>query len=101
MNECPQYQEYQGRESVLATIATMRRWGLPALHVLVTSHDVFDIRQSLNPQVGQDVTVKNPNVDKDIANYVNYKLTTDPGLRQWKGDHAEIQDALTERAQGV
>lgn len=98
LNECPRHQK---RTGVLATITTMREWDLPALHVLVTSHDVFDIRQSLNPQAGQEVTMKNPGVDKDIDNYVYYQLTTDPGLHQWKSDRAEIHAALTERAQGV
>ncbi|KAJ5157603.1 NACHT nucleoside triphosphatase [Penicillium canariense] len=98
LDECPHHKE---RETVLAFIATVRQWGLPALHILVTSHDVIDIRGSLNPQEGQDVTMKNPNVDKDMANYVYHQLTTNPNLEQWKDNHVEIQAALIERAQGV
>ncbi|KAJ5674507.1 uncharacterized protein N7477_004441 [Penicillium maclennaniae] len=45
--------------------------------------------------------MKTPGVDKDIDNYVYHQLTTDPDLHRWKHDRAEIQAALTERAQGV
>jgi hypothetical protein len=89
------------REIVLATVATMRQWALPSLHILVTSRDVVDIREALTPQRGQEVTMTNANVERDIANYVSFQLATNPNLRQWKNDGAEIQAALAERAPGV
>jgi hypothetical protein len=98
LDECPQNEE---RESVLDSIATMRQWSLPALHVLVSSHDITDIRQSFNPQPGQAVNMRNPGVERDISNYVFHELTTRINLSHWKNDYLQIQALLNERAQGV
>ncbi|CAI7588667.1 unnamed protein product [Penicillium pancosmium] len=98
LDVCPQYEK---RDRVLESIATMRKWSLPALHVLVSSHDITDIRQPLNPLKGQEVNMKNVNVDRDISKYVYHQLTTDRHLSQWKADRVQLQATLEERTQGV
>jgi hypothetical protein len=79
----------------------MQQWGLPGLHLLVTSRDEVDIRQSLAISDDQDISMKNVEIDKDIVNFVSYQLKNDPKLQKWKERHSEIQDRLTEKAQGV
>ncbi|KAJ5650642.1 uncharacterized protein N7484_004365 [Penicillium longicatenatum] len=89
------------RDSVLSAINAMQQWGLPGLHLLVTSRDEVDIRQALAISDDQDISMKNVEIDKDIVNFVSYQLNNDPKLQKWKERHSEIQDRLTEKAQGV
>lgn len=89
------------RKHVLATIAAMRKWKLPGLHILAMSHDVPDIRQSLKPQVGEDVTMKNSSVNEDISKYVRGTLENKINLSHWRYEIDTVHDELIERAQGV
>ncbi|KAJ5998783.1 hypothetical protein N7451_006593 [Penicillium sp. IBT 35674x] len=98
LDECPRDSK---RDNVLSAINTMQQWGLPGLHLLVTSRDEIDIRQSMAISGDQDISMRNVEIDKDIVNYVAYQLNNDPKLQKWKGRHNEIQDRLTEKAQGV
>lgn len=88
------------REDVLRGIETIRKWGLPSLHLLVTSRNDLDIRESLNPSPDQVLWMKNPEIDRDIARFVSNQLNDDPKLQRWKALHSDIQAKLTQRAQG-
>ncbi|KAL3431916.1 hypothetical protein BDV09DRAFT_198273 [Aspergillus tetrazonus] len=90
-----------GREDVLKTIETMRNWNLPGLHLLTTSRDEFDIRQSLQTPPTAEVMMRNAATDNDISNYVFYRLSHDPSFQKWKARHGEIQETLNRKAQGV
>ncbi|BDD62495.1 hypothetical protein MAP00_007463 [Monascus purpureus] len=90
-----------GREGVLEAIETIRKWDLPGLHLLVTSRDLLDISQSLNPSHGQAISMKNPGVNRDIAIFVSDQLKEDQQLQRWKARHSDIQEQLTQHAQGV
>ncbi|CAG7989484.1 unnamed protein product [Penicillium nalgiovense] len=89
------------REGVLDTVQTIRQWGLPTLHLLVTSRNEMDIRLSLKVPSSQDISMKNPDTDTDIQNFISYQLRNDSKLRQWKSRHEEIQEKLASKAQGV
>jgi hypothetical protein len=43
------------REGVLDAVQTIRQWGLPTLHLLVTSRNEMDIRLTLEPPSSQDI----------------------------------------------
>ncbi|KAL4769179.1 hypothetical protein BDW60DRAFT_210265 [Aspergillus nidulans var. acristatus] len=89
------------REHVLRAIQIMRDWSIPGLHLLVTSRNVVDIRESLLPSPDQDLPLRNSEIDRDIANFVTYQLENDAKLQKWKQRHHEIEAKLTAAAQGV
>ncbi len=98
LDESPRYGQ---RDQVLNTIETMRKWLLPGLHLLVTSRDEPDIRESLSPVGNEEVNMKNAEINHDISNFISGQLEIDPKLRKWRAHHHRIQQVLAERAQGV
>lgn len=89
------------REAVLKTIQVIRNWALPGVHVLVTSRNELDIREALGPDDGQDLAMRNSEIDNDIHEFVSCQLSSDPKLQRWQARHGEIQARLTTGAQGV
>jgi ankyrin repeat domain-containing protein 50 len=98
LDESPRYGQ---RGQVLNVIQTMRKWLLPGLHLLVTSRDEPDIRESLSPTGNEAVIMKNAEINRDISDFISGQLTTDPKLRKWHAHHDRIQQVLAERARGV
>jgi hypothetical protein len=60
----------RNREGVLRTIQVMRNWSLPGVHLLMTSRNELDIRQSLDPSCDQDLSMRNSEIDRDILIFV-------------------------------
>jgi hypothetical protein len=89
------------REGVLRAIQVIRSWSIPGVHLLVTSRNELDIRESLNPSRDQGISLRNSEIDRDIANFVSYQLKNDAKLQRWKSRHNEIEEKLTTGAQGV
>lgn len=98
LDESPRYDQ---RDQVLNKIRTMRKWLLPGLHLLVTSRDEPDIRESLGLVGNEEVIMKNAEINHDIRNFISGQLEIDPKLRKWRLHHDRIQQVLAERAQGV
>jgi hypothetical protein len=98
LDESPRYSQ---RDHVLNAVETVRKWLLPGLHLLVTSRDEPDIRESLRPAGDQEVVMKNTEIDQDISDFISGQLTTDLKLRKWQAYDDRIQKVLGERAQGV
>lgn len=98
LDEIPQ--RSRGRD-VLPTIQRIRDWGLPGLHLLVTSRDVVDIRQSLQTTPDAAINLRNESVKKDISQYISDTTNHDPQLSRW-GEHCDtIQEQLSQKADGV
>src|SRR4051794_27655196 len=89
------------RADVLSIIGTIRNWQLPGLHLLVTSRDIIDIREGLNAQAHNMVTLQNNEVDQDILRYVSYQAEHDRQLKRWGSDRETIKQHLAQRANGV
>jgi ankyrin repeat domain-containing protein 50 len=89
------------REGVLDVLECLRQWSFESLHLLVTSRDEPDIRERLHPSPVEDVSLKNTEVDKDIADYIQGHLEQHRALRKWSKHHVRIREVLTTRAQGV
>ncbi|RMD44734.1 hypothetical protein DV735_g414, partial [Chaetothyriales sp. CBS 134920] len=98
LDESPRYDQ---RVQVLDAIGTMRKWDIPGLHLLATSRDETDIRDSLHPTEDEAVILKNAGVNRDISNFISERLNTDPNLRKWYRYRERIQQALADRAKGV
>ena len=93
---------YRDRELLMKIIQTIQKWDdTPRLHVLVTSHDVPDIRRDLDLRAEQIVTMKNPGVHGDIAKYIDHEATTDQTLSEWKAKYPEAYTSLIGSAQGM
>ncbi|KAF4808834.1 Ankyrin repeat and KH domain-containing protein mask [Colletotrichum siamense] len=89
------------RQDVLDVLTTIREWGEPAIHLLVTSRDEVDIRDTLDPSRDESIAVRNEASNKDIALYITQSLRDKPQLRKWKGFHGLIETTLTTQADGV
>ncbi|KAH8903853.1 hypothetical protein BR93DRAFT_884335 [Coniochaeta sp. PMI_546] len=89
------------RLDVLQTLADMRAWSTPGLHLLVTSRDEPDIRDELDASQDQAISLKNASVDNDIAGFVSGHLRNKRRLRKWEDHHSRIETVLAERANGV
>ena len=89
------------REGVLRVIQEIRSWSIPSVHLLVTSRSELDIRESLDPSRDQELSLRNSETDRDIANFVSYQLKNDQKLQKWEERHEEIQTKLAKHAQGV
>ena len=87
--------------NVLDTIKVMQMWSLPGMHLIVTSRDEPDIRDSLNLSLDQEVKMKNAGIDKDITDFISSRLCEDQRLRKWLSYSNKIQETLAKRAQGV
>ena len=98
LDESPRYSQ---RDRVLTVIQTMRNWLFPGLHLLVTSRDEPDIRESLSPARNDEIVMRNAEINQDISNFISRQLNTDPKLQKWRTHHDRIQQVLAERAQGV
>ncbi|KAK0514475.1 hypothetical protein JMJ35_003092 [Cladonia borealis] len=89
------------RGHVLDALETMREWALQGLHLFVTSRDERDIHEFFDLTTSQKVTMHNPGIDQDIANFISGRLNTDRSLQKWRKHREKIQDALARRAKGV
>jgi ankyrin repeat domain-containing protein 50 len=89
------------RADVLSIIGTIRRWQLPGLHLLVTSRNIVNIRESLNTEANDMVQSENNDVDQDILRYVSYQVEHDRQLKRWGSHRETIKQHLIQRANGV
>ena len=93
------------RVRVLETIEVMQKWSLPGLHLLVTSRDEPDIRNffevSLDQEKKQEVQMKNPEIDKDIIDFISWTIHEHRVISKWSTFSDQIHEGLAKRAHDV
>lgn len=89
------------RQEVLKILTMIRGWMEPAIHLLATSRDEVDIRDTIDPSPNESLAVRNQAFNKDIALYITQSLLNKPQLRKWEGFHGRIETSLTTQADGV
>jgi hypothetical protein len=94
------------RAALLGILETVAKWEIDHLHLIVTSRKEEDINCSLECLVSVDNTVclQSNIIDKDIFNYVHYRLSNDKTLKRWQKDlemQEEIQNILMKKAHGM
>lgn len=89
------------RECVLDSLEIMQKWGVPSLHLFITSRDEPDIGESLDSLAIQPIDMRNTGIDEDITNFVSGRLSEDRRLRKLLPYHKKIQDTLSKGARGV
>ena len=98
LDECPLS---GSRELVLGTLETMHSWDIPTLHILITSRDEADIRDSLEPISSYKITMRNVGIDKDIADFISGQLVENRRLQKLSRFRDLIQNALIMGAKGM
>lgn len=95
----------QRRDDVLQALVDLRHSSDGRLHLLVTSRNEPDIRNTLRNELNvsdyETLSMKNENVDRDIAAFISQSLRDNRKLSKWKDCHDQIEAKLTERAKGV
>ncbi|KAJ6436691.1 reverse transcriptase [Purpureocillium lavendulum] len=61
-------------DELLETINLIRGWSIPGLHMLTTSRDDPEIRDTLGPSTDERISMKNPAVNSDIARFIDAQL---------------------------
>jgi ankyrin repeat domain-containing protein 50 len=89
------------RAAVLESLFEMRGWSVRGLHILVTSRDELDIRESLKLQIQEEVRMDNSAVNQDIKDYIVQRLQRDSSLKKFAKHHVDIEKTLIERADGM
>ena len=98
LDESPQNRQ---RGYVLEALEVIASWGIQGLHLLVTSRDEIDIRESFTHLSMQEIQMRNSGIDKDIADYISGRFNIDRRLRKWFQYREKIQEALVKRAEGM
>jgi hypothetical protein len=104
LDECPTNSGMPTpREEVLELVHDLIGLHLPNLHVCITSRPEIDIQTILEPLSSFRVSLHNQTGQKkDIANYVNSVVSSDPKMRRWREeDRNLVIETLTERADGM
>jgi ankyrin repeat domain-containing protein 50 len=91
----------ENRDAVLESLSEMRGWSVRGLHILVTSRDELDIRESLRLEIKEEVRMDNSAVDQDIKDYIVQRLQRDSRLKKFAEHHVDIEKTLIERAGGM
>jgi NACHT domain len=104
LDECPTNSGMPTpREEVLDLVKDLVGLHLPNLHICVTSRPEIDIQTTLEPLTSLRVSLHNQTgQNKDIADYVNSVVSSDPKMRRWREeDRNLVIETLTERADGM
>jgi hypothetical protein len=71
-------------------------------HVLMTSRREYDITECISEcKSVADISIQNPEVDRDIQLFVREQLKEDKKLKKWSALHSEIEDVLSRKADGM
>lgn len=89
------------RERVLDALETMQNWGLQCLHLLVTSRDDPDIRESFDLSPAYQIKMQNSGIDRDIRDFISGRLDTDRRLKNVLPYRERVQESLAARAKGM
>lgn len=89
------------RGDVLQALAELRSWSEPSLHIMVSSRDEVDIRDSLRDCSTEIIRMRNSSIDSDIAAFISENLRSNSRLRKWEQHSNRISTVLTKGAQGM
>ena len=93
--------ECTDQEDLFDLLNSIRDWELECLSILVTSRDEPDIRECVDPTAEQEILLNNSGIDNDIRSFIVETLRKDKKLRAWTELFSEIEEALTNGAQGM
>jgi hypothetical protein len=74
----------------------------PRSHILTTSrreHYIIEVMSEIERV--QEISIQNPEADRDIGLYIRERLKGDEKLKKWSAMHSEIEAALIAKADGM
>lgn len=100
LDECSNTHELQEH------IEEIQRWGLPQLHMLLTSRRLMDIEEMMKPLTDTEdrICIQSALVDADIRTYVHERLQNDRKFKRWRSKphvQDEIKMQLMTKADGM
>jgi hypothetical protein len=104
LDECPNTSGMPTpREKVLEFLEDLIDYGLPNVHICVSSRPEFDIRSVLEPLAPFRVSLHDETGQKkDILEYVSAVVHSDRRMRKWRAEEKQLViDTLSERADGM
>jgi hypothetical protein len=104
LDECPNSSGYPTqREQVLAVMQEIIDLQLPQVHFCITSRPEINIRDVLEPLAVYNVPLhKQPGQNRDIVNYINHFIRSDPRVQRWREEDKQlVVKTLTEKAGGM
>jgi len=104
LDECPNSSGYPTqREQVLNIMQVLIDLQLPQVHFCITSRPEIDIRDVLEPLAVYNVPLhKQAGQIRDIVNYINHFVRSDPRVRCWREEDKQlVVETLTEKAGGM
>jgi len=106
IDECPDSSGIPSpRERILELVKSLVEFGLPNLHICVTSRPEIDIRNVLEPLTSRRVSLHDQTGQKeDIVDYVRSVVSSDsePIMRRWRAEDKDLViKTLAERADGM
>ena len=76
-------------------IHDIQLWKIDKLHLLVTSRELTDIKESLTDLITDEICLQSSETNDDIFIYVADKLANDKMLARWPPEiRAQIQEKL-------
>lgn len=97
--------ECKERAKLMLTIEELVKWNIPSLHILVTSREEKDIRESLSKFLNYKdrIRVQSALVEEDIRAYVRSQIRNDHKLKKWQKPEVqtEIETVLMGKANGM
>lgn len=98
--------ECEERDDLFEVLEEMGRWEGVNIHLLLTSRDEKDIKDSIESiDMNQDHIKLSAAVTKeDIRTYIRERLKTDRALKRWRAHpevQQEIENSLTEKSDGM
>jgi hypothetical protein len=104
LDECPNNSGMPTpREKVLEFLEDLIDYGLPHVHICISSRPEFDIRTVLEPLAPFRVSLHDETGQKkDIQGYVSAVVHSDRKMRKWRAPEKQLViDTLSERADGM
>ncbi|KAL8870020.1 MAG: hypothetical protein Q9174_003835 [Haloplaca sp. 1 TL-2023] len=100
LDECDELQD------LLDTVKDITKWEPMNTHVLITSRDQRNIKESLALVNGdtRQICIQSKAIGEDIRRYILHTLNRNPRLRRWHRNTStrkEIESALTSKADGM
>lgn len=94
LDECPRDQ----RHTMLQVLVELNSWSKSGIHILATSRDEVDIRETMGDLADDKISMRNDEVEKDMALFISQRLASWKRLKKWERHHERIRNTLIQRA---
>lgn len=104
VDECPKSSgRLFPRDKVLMLVKELVGFGLPNLHICVTSRPEVDIKTIIQPLTSHSISLHDEKGQmQDIADYITSIVNSDAGIRGWRREDRELViDMVSQKVDGM